>query len=421
MKDKKIIGYVNECINGGFVKIPSAGDFGRCFLQANKKIYGDCAFTSAIGALFSEESLVETTAEYDDIFGVCKKKEDVAVAAVIGRMLAQAEKKAEREPYYLTVLENIKKNKEIIKSQTTERIKKLVEYVGVASYEQKNMEDVLSGLEERDVVYLDDGCFDGGFLKSTVGVEKYIKLNQRLNVGKNISFDEFFAIASEKKSKIYFETRKMITDDLLVLIAKSENQSGDVFLYSNIREDGRAFFQAPPVKKFLIEIAEEVREDSIVEFIPAKSTEVSYLRTLYGRNVKPPVVTGSGISMLFLCDKKLVGFVSVRKNDRLEDVLFLYTDMVVQKIPRASKLLLYCLKSKEFMRLINAQTMWEHKKIRTAVFSKHTESMKYRGLFEKTNEKMLENGMYKLTYETSDFPYRTINSAKKEWIKKYGK
>ena len=95
--------------------------------------------------------------------------------------------------------------------------------------------------------------------------------------------------------------------------------------------------------------------------------------------------------------------------------VYLMTDFCVKSsINKLSKLVLYCILSKDVKMLAERLVSKEVKSIFTNVFTKHKSSIKYRGLFDLHTRKELEDKSFNLTY-ISKFSNWTLKEAVSLW------
>lgn len=98
--------------------------------------------------------------------------------------------------------------------------------------------------------------------------------------------------------------------------------------------------------------------------------------------------------------------------------VYLMTDFCVKSsINKLSKLVLYCILSKDVKMLAKRLVSKEVKSIFTNVFTKHKSSIKYRGLFDLHTRKELEDKSFNLTY-ISKFGNWTLKEAVSLWKQK---
>ena len=98
--------------------------------------------------------------------------------------------------------------------------------------------------------------------------------------------------------------------------------------------------------------------------------------------------------------------------------VYLMTDFCVKSsINKLSKLVLYCILSKDVKMLAERLVSKEVKSIFTNVFTKHKSSIKYRGLFDLHTRKELEDKSFNLTY-ISKFGNWTLKEAVSLWKQK---
>jgi hypothetical protein len=92
----------------------------------------------------------------------------------------------------------------------------------------------------------------------------------------------------------------------------------------------------------------------------------------------------------------LIGFASFSLG-KTRGSLYMMSDFACAQFPRASKLILGTIGTKEFFRFLSILNKQEIFEIDTTAFSANPVSMKYRGVFQLTKRDKVEEG-YKLNY-----------------------
>jgi len=129
---------------------------------------------------------------------------------------------------------------------------------------------------------------------------------------------------------------------------------------------------------------------------------------------------GSQVCFAVSLDGKLVGFFCFNDSNLFESAqAFLYRDYSLVPNSRLSKLIIMLAKSERAVRIADrALLQRDSDKVFTAVFSRHPVSMKYRGVFDKTESKPLGSGGYHLRYE-SDIDPRGPEEIYQDWFRRY--
>ena len=142
--------------------------------------------------------------------------------------------------------------------------------------------------------------------------------------------------------------------------------------------------------------------------------------------VKKAEMTDAGYSFLIFCDKKIIGLVTVESGVKFSThfaSIFSDPSAPTSRYKRLSKLILYLISTKAFLKEFNNITMWEHIGFTTRVFTNSPVSMKYRGKFKLNLREEDKDGnfKYRLIYQNKDKLSKTYKQALNEWYSKYAK
>jgi len=166
-----------------------------------------------------------------------------------------------------------------------------------------------------------------------------------------------------------------------------------------------------------------INRKSKIEFVPVSGNIANHYRLMW---VKKAEMTDSGYSYLMLCDKKIIGLVTLQSGLKFSsDFAPIFSDPAAptSRYKRLSKLILWLICTEQFLKQFNDVTMWEHLGFTTRVFTNAPVSMKYRGKFKlnKREEDKDGNFKYKLIYQNTDNLCKTYKQALSEWLDKFSK
>lgn len=135
---------------------------------------------------------------------------------------------------------------------------------------------------------------------------------------------------------------------------------------------------------------------------------------------------GVGLSLAFALDGEIFGkcdFCPSSHQWKLPQagpMIYLMSDLAVSsRVPRLSKLVLFCLLSREVKQLVDGRWMEDFRWVITTAFARGPVSMKYRGVFELHTRKK-QDGCFALNYYAS-IGARGLEEAFRAWAKKHNK
>lgn len=173
----------------------------------------------------------------------------------------------------------------------------------------------------------------------------------------------------------------------------------------------------------MISEKDEITENSVVNIMRVKSTISNHYRLLW---VKKAEMADTGIPYMIFVDGLMIGLVVLMPGIQFtHDMAVILSDpaTTTSRYKRLSKLILYIACTREMLDRFNEDTMWEHNRFTTRVFTNDSVSMKYRSLFELKERRDDASGNYSniLIYQNADKILPTFTEGLKEWLKKESK
>jgi hypothetical protein len=203
---------------------------------------------------------------------------------------------------------------------------------------------------------------------------------------------------------------------------KPTNRGADNFIYSG---NGPARLVTPHQNLEPIPLPRLLRGDTIGDHMGVYVLKEPQFATLRSQYMNAHIAPGTpALSLCIAVDGRIVGGIAFKRDD-IEGFpgMFLLSDFAVgpTDYPKLSKLVVAAVLSKE-VKLLAERTLGKRViDYYTAVFSNNPNSMKYRGLFEKTSSKPCKDGpfAYQLQYR-GDAGRWTLDEALALRKQKYG-
>lgn len=352
--EKLIYNLTSSPINGGDVDFCNIL-FGRYF--SNKK-----------GLDFNEEIYrgveVNTNSILSDI-------EKLALAIIY-----KTYKPKQNNEHNKRVFDNIIRNKEMLISEIKNQINNTSLHLN--EFKECKIEEFVHNITDKDILVIDNQ--NHNFIN-----DKIIELLFNSN---------FTYIVVSKKVIINLHQNQIIKSQHLNIYSNVDMTSKIISTQAN-KQILQKFFDTIVENEIIKNV--EIKQLTLQQFNALRqkylSKQIHYLGT-------PKVCYG-----LFSNDKLFgaFGLTNDYKNKPLKEIeqpcIYLLSDFAVNSnIKRLSKLVLYCVLSKEVKLLAERLLNKEIKTIYTNVFTKNMSSVKYRDLFNLQNKKQIQNGNYNLTY-----------------------
>lgn len=273
------------------------------------------------------------------------------------------------------IFNNIIKNKDSLCNE----IKSRISYVSleINEFKECEIEEFVKDVENNDLLVIDS--------------QNHNFINDKI-IGILLNSNFTFIVVSKKE----------IINLHLNQILKSQNLN----VYSNVNMKSKLL--STKTNKQIFQKSFNIVDDEEVENIEIKQLSLSQFNALRQKYLSKQIhyFGTPKISYGLFAKNKLFGafgFTNDYRNKAFKEIeqpcIYLLSDFAVNSnIKKLSKLVLYCVLSKEVKLLAERLLNKEIKTIYTNVFTKNMSSVKYRGLFILQDKKQIQNGNYNLTY-----------------------
>lgn len=314
--------------------------------------------------------------------------EKVALAIIVNKLLCKGKN------YHSTRLnDNIIKNLDILTKQIMQEIEH--DYIKLSDFKQLELKDFITLPEKEDLLIIDN--------RDTNNLRKGLQ-EQLLDIGTN------FIILSKKdidtlgKYKVLQSKSIKIFSNCIdnIVLISPKNKSDKQLFFDNVENDN---IENVTIKLLTYEQFNSLRQ----KYLSKQIHFTGMPQVCYG------LFSGNKIFGVFGLTND---YNHKSPRDIEQPAIYLMTDFCVNSpINKLSKLVLYCILSKEVKMLAERLVGKEVKSIFTNVFTKHKSSIKYRGLFDLHTRKGLEDKSFNLTY-ISKFGNWTLKETVSLWKQK---
>lgn len=241
---------------------------------------------------------------------------------------------------------------------------------------------------------------------------------EKINSKRKPTIKNYVSAFAEKEFSVISDTLHPELTDFLIGKSKPMYGNKPVFLFSNFQNapivfEGRRSIKQPVLLPKIIPHDFVLHENASLSVAKCKVHHVNHYKQLFmsGR----VDYSGAGdLGIAFLADGLIFGFASFFQRMRTmspDRFIFMNSDFVMpSQTARLSKLLLYLLGSQEVRQLVSRQYLFSYASIQTTVFTDKPVSMKYRGVFQKSQKNI--DG--KLTY-IADFTNESLIQRYEKW------
>lgn len=384
MKIKSIVSNcISDIINNN--KFNNIFVYGSENLELEKLIYnltsspiigGDVDFCNVLlGKYFSNNKDLDLNEEIYNNFKLGKNCTLSNVEKLALATIYKSYKPKQNNEHNKRIFNNIIKNKEKLIDELKNTISKIS--LHLKEFIECKVEEFIKDISNKDLLIIDN--LTHNFLND--------KLIGRLN---DLNID--FVIVSKK--------------DLVNIKHNQILKSQNLNIYSNIN-----------IKSKLISIKTNTnivqKSFSVIEYEDIKSIEVKQLTLTQFNALRQKYISKQihyfgtpKVCYGLFADDKLFGVFGLTNDYRNkppkeieQPCIYLLSDFIVNsKIRKLSKLVLYCVLSKEVKLLAERLLNKEIKTIYTNVFTRNMSSIKYRDLFTLQDRKQMQDGSYNLTY-----------------------
>jgi hypothetical protein len=390
-------------------------------------LYSKAIGHGVTGTTFGLE-LNEDMKEMFPIIGNVTEPIDLAAQVIFMTEVAQTLKK-QHIPYYQALLKTAIENEEDYFKKIKAKLERFAKNTERMRFYGICATKLVDQVQKGDVVFYDPPVILGDYEKMFAPLAKCYKWNDEpyTEITPDVIADHM-ALFESKGAICYYRTNNPITphEGYEPVFMYQYKETASYCLYSN-RPDktfvGRFTPLKEEVKKYrTIGEKDVITDKSVVQMIPVKGNIANHYRMMW---VKKATMTDGGFAFLVVIDGAVVGVAQV--SDGLafgSDYAVIFSDPACpySNYKRLSKLIVQVICTKEFLKMFNDMTMWEHTGFTTRVFTNEPVSMKYRGLFELADriEEKEGNYKYKLVYQNKTNIEKTYQSALQKWLKKDG-
>ncbi len=444
---KEVGQYIRSVVekeNPKTIFVPFAGNFvvEQIISNFNKKIKiisGDVSlYSNAIGfAITNTKSDIKLKADLLKDFPSFKNKEtpiDIAAQVMFFSEVAHARKKAETIRYYKSIYFDAVKNQEKYINAIIEKIKKVKVTLKDIEYNALDASVLIQRAKKGDVVYYDSPTVKGGYesmFKSLCECFEYTE-TPYTNIDNEIRKEDM-RVLHNKGVKVlmnaYYPDNNLesLPEGYAEIFRYKYTDNRFISIYSNINNkkwvNVKETLKEKQTKIEIIGEKDEICKRSKIEIIKCTQDIAAHYRIMW---VKKATIKQGGSNYLVFIDKKLIGCVVMTSGIQFStDLATIFSDPVTHtsKYKRLSRLLIYIISSKPFLKMYNDETLWEHTGFTTAVFTNYEKSMKYRGLFKVKEKKLMKEGRYKykIIYQNREKIFPSYKSALTQWLDKYKK
>lgn len=356
----------------------------------------------------------------------------VQMAAIIIFMAeaAIARKKAGKTPYYETLFHDLQ-------IRSTKYVDDIVKQVEKAKAHmpkdfQFHASDGVALLEQAqagDFVFYDPPFYSGDYEKMFAALDDYFEMESipYTNVTSDLKNEHLAALAA-KGCHVYYRCEAPIEIPGFELVFRAEYKFNGAFLvYANkavTRGLIRHEVMQDRAKPYLTVMpTTEITQKSKVQIVPVPSPVANHYRLQWTKKAN---MRDLSKPYLFTIDGRVAGVIVIETGRFFGTSYALIVSdctTTATSYRKLSKLLLLCILTDEFRKVVNDAFMWEHEGFTTIAYTDHDSSMKYRGLFELAEKQKGEDGVegkkYKLLYRTKTMRNPTIKGAFQQWFQKH--
>tara|TARA_R110000824_G_scaffold295738_3_gene484036 strand:- start:1137 stop:2489 length:1353 start_codon:yes stop_codon:yes gene_type:complete len=391
-------------------------------------------YSRAIGyGLGNIESEIEIKDEMLNTFDILKnKKSPIEIAASVIFLTEAAKNLSKREiGYYDMLHRDALANQEMYYNKILAKLNKFKETLptNFKFYGTDACELLNNDLKKNDLIFYDPPVLLGDYEKMFKHLEEQLIYEEPKYTQMNDEVKDNQLSTLKNNHTIYYRRNDIgnTPDGYTEVLRYRYKNRGYYTVYTNNPQKrfvGSFIPLREEVKNYpIINERDVITRKSKIEFISVSGNIANHYRLMW---VKKAEMTDAGYSYLILCDKKIIGLVTVQSGQAYtSDFIPIFSDPAAPTsiYKRLSKLILWLICTRAFLKEFNDVTMWEHLGFTTRVFTNAPSSMKYRGKFKlKTREEDKDgNYKYKLIYQNTENLCKTYKQALSEWIDKFSK
>lgn len=273
------------------------------------------------------------------------------------------------------VFNNVVNNKDKLIREIKNQINNMCLHIN--KFIECKLEEFIKDLSDKDFLIIDNRSHN--FVN-----EKIIRQLYNLSI-------KFVVIS--KKDLIYLKRNQIL---------KAQNLN----IYSNINIKSKLILTKP--NSNIIQKMFNIIENEKIESVEIKQLTLAQFNSLKQKHISKQIhyLGTPKVGYGLFADNKLFGVFGLTNDYRNKPpkeiekpCIYLLSDFIVNsKIRKLSKLVLYCVLSKEVKLLAERLLNKEIKTIYTNVFTRNMSSIKYRDLFTLQGRKQMQDGSYNLTY-----------------------
>lgn len=359
-------------------------------------------YSSYIGRFLAGEALDDLQIR-DDYEGSCQyfreyMNSDVEKIATLILASDVCEYDGDEHPYTVRMREAYRKQWPVLHAKMVKKIENVK--TKIDSFYFGDVMEMLDGLDDESGFVSFPPFFKGGYEKMWHNIEKVFTFTPP-------TYEVF-----DPEKHIEQFCHKVLKAKNFVIITERKVPELEQYYFGTMQTaKGKAmYFYSKTTKKVFVKqkveysnlFVERIREDDDITDVSIKPISTQMFNELRARYLSKRVnpVGGGYAYGLFNQDNRLFGVMCFTTGmmfsgfDNLIDgpSVYLLTDFAVSptKIKRLSKLVLYCSLSKEAQMLAERCINKKCRSVVTNVFSKGPMSMKYRGLYNELNKKVVE-------------------------------
>ena len=278
------------------------------------------------------------------------------------------------QDYYVQQLESIKDSFDATFIEAKKVAKQLIEFLNKCEYHQGTLNDAITN--GGDIFFQFDSY------KKHHSTLQYLKKNSDYS----LSFTKQITYYNDVTENLPDATSLSMISTNQYLPMNKIAKSGDKVFYSTRQSvNNKIDYKKTEAEIFTFsEPNDDIRiiDADKLKIVQCSPSQLKYFQTKYIKKVRK--VSWCKFGYLVFYDKDLLGGFGFEYSKIVDFDLWLLSDFCTNNnIPRLSKLILLCIKSKQVHRSISRATGRYIQKIYTKVYTHAPVSMKYRGLFEK--------------------------------------
>lgn len=346
-------------------------------------------------------------------------------------------------PYYKSLANDARYNQEEYIEKIKLKIEKFSQSVGHMKFYGVDACELVPMVKKGDLVFYDPPVLLGDYEKAFEALDAcyeyapvpYTEMTDDVKRQHLDHFTEIGATVYYRRNDVLTdeEKRKIIPESYKEKYRYQYKANGFYTLYSNheyltntVTKSwvGRYEPLKEEVKNYpMIGKDDVITARSEVRLMKVKGTVSNHYRMMW---VKKAEMSDGGTSYLVFVDGKLAGCLQLQSGMTYSSpFISIFSDpsCPFSRYERLSKLIMNICCTRETLEMFNEESMWLHEGFTTRVVTNAHSSMKYRGLFKKTDTKPMDSGNYKnsIIYQNKDKIFKTYKDALIHWLNKDGK